>query len=208
MTIVVEKANPKDNVEIPVTLHNLTVHEEKGTNNQNNHSSASSFNDDANIDNRNTTGHRAKEASEHNCVETTSVGTASIVQSCMLAHLTNAEPKQGKPQTIVETNKRICSDLSIYSNYQSIKSAPCCYCPCRLCRYNNTIPIFCSKNKTCMYGFPKMNVRTLMLHLRERVSSGPLHPEFKTLEARKRNLNGIIDPYASVAEAGFFADSK
>ncbi|XP_063403356.1 E3 ubiquitin-protein ligase XIAP-like isoform X2 [Mytilus trossulus] len=59
-----------------------------------------------------------------------------------------------------------------------------------------------------MYGFSKMNVGTLMLRLRERVSSGPLHPDFKTLEARKRNLNGIIDPYSSVAEAGFFADSS
>lgn len=202
------KANPNDNVEIPVTLHNSAVQAEEGTNNQNSHSSASSYNDDANIDSQTTAGQTAQERSGYYCMETTSVETTGIVQSFIVAQPSNAEPEPGIPQTIVQTNKRICSDLSIYSNYQSIKSAPCCCCPCRLCRYNNTIPIFCSRNKTCMYGFPKRDVRTLMLRLRERVSNGPLHPKFNTLEARKRNLKGIIDSHSCVAEAGFFAESS
>ena len=201
------KTNPQDNVEIQGTLHGIGANVEEGTNNQNNHASASSFNDDANFNRRNTTEHREKESSEHICVETTSEDT-TIVRSGMVAQPTNEEPEPEIPQRIVLTNERVCSDLSIYSDYQSIKSAPCCCCPCWRCRYNNTIPVFCSRNKTCMYGFPKMNVRSLMLRLRERVSSGPLHPKFNTLEARKRNLKGIIASYSCVAEAGFFADSK
>ncbi|XP_076076839.1 uncharacterized protein LOC143047595 isoform X2 [Mytilus galloprovincialis] len=200
------KSNLKDESEIPA--QNIASNVEERTDNKNNNVSASTLNDNANIDRQTTAEQTVQERSGHYCVETTPVDTTSIAQSFMIPQPTNVELEPEVPQSIVQRNERICSDLSIYSNYQSIKSAPCCYCPCRLCRYNNTLPIFCSRNKTCMYGFPKMNVRTLMLSLRERVSNGPLHPEFSTLESRKRNLNGNIDSYSCVAEAGFFADSS
>ncbi|XP_052087222.1 E3 ubiquitin-protein ligase XIAP-like [Mytilus californianus] len=187
------KANHQNNFEIPVPLHNIAGNAEERSNNQNNHASASSYNDDANINRRNTT--------EYNCVETISVDTTNIAQALLPAQPMNAAPEP-------RIHSRICTDLTLYDNYQSIKLAPFWCCPCRLCRYNNTVSVFRNKSKTCMYRFPKLNVKTLMLRLRERVSSGPLHPEFNTLEARKRNLNGIIDSYSCVAEAGFFADSS
>lgn len=61
------KTNRHDNFEIPVTLHNITGNAEEGTNNQNNHVSTSSYNDDANIDRRNTAEQTAQDNSEHNC---------------------------------------------------------------------------------------------------------------------------------------------
>ncbi|CAC5425703.1 unnamed protein product [Mytilus coruscus] len=200
------KTKPQDNFQIPVALNNVAGNAEEGTNTQNNHVSASSYNDDANFDRGNTAEQTAQDNSEHNCEESSSVDSTNIAPSFMPALPLNAGPEPRIPPTIVQLNERICSDLSLYDNYPSIKLAPSLCCPCRLCRYNNTIPIFRNRKKTDMYGLPKMDGRTLMFSLRERVSSGPLHPEFNTFEARERNLNGIIDSYSCIAEAGFFAD--
>lgn len=101
-------------------------------------------------------------------------------------------------------------DIKHYTTYESIKRAPSS-------RYYPSSRRRCSESGFMrfrghdMYGRPIIPEKTLVLKMKQRVESGPLHPEFNLGKDRRKSFqdNGIIgDNTVLQAEAGFYYAGK
>lgn len=103
-------------------------------------------------------------------------------------------------------NENVRKDLTQYTTNESIKKAPSS-------RYHSISKRRCNDSgfvpyrRHDMYKCPIIPERTIVLKMKQRVQSGPLHPEFDVVEDRRRSFeeNGINNGNTALqAEAGFY----
>jgi hypothetical protein len=106
--------------------------------------------------------------------------------------------------------KYVKKDLMQYTTHESIKRAPSS-------RYHSISNRLCNESSFIryrghdMYQSPIVPERTLVLNMKQRVQSGPLHPEFDVVKDRSRSFeeNGINNGNTALqAEAGFYCTGK